>query len=139
MNLSRCINKAQKAVDLCALSFYLRSLITDSMIAISSGVSPYFWYNSWIVIPQYLWEDFANAIIVQAANDYRKVREKLYDNPEDRMAIAEKKSIEHFFHSNWYEVLTTVDGQYILNRLNNEPPGYYPNKTKPKEERKRNR
>lgn len=92
-----------------------------------------------IVIPQYLWEDFANAIIVQAANDYRKAREKLHDNPEDRMAIAEKKSIERFFHSNWYEVLTTVDGQYILNRLNNEPPGYYPNKTKPKEERKRNR
>lgn len=88
-----------------------------------------------IVIPQFIWEDFANAIIVQAANDYRKVRKKLHDNPKDERALGEKRSIERFFHSDWYEVLTTVDGQYILNRLNNEPPGYFPKKTPPKKER----
>jgi len=89
-----------------------------------------------IVVPQFLWEDFANAIIVQAANDYRKARKKLHDDPENEMALIEKKSIERFFHSAWYECLTTVDGQYILNRLNNEPPGYFPTKTPSKKERK---
>lgn len=91
-----------------------------------------------VVVPEYMWEDLAIAIIVQAANDYRRARLKLHNNPNDRMALSDKKSIERFFHSSWYEVLTTVDGQYILNRLNNEPPGYFPKKsnTAPKKEKK---
>lgn len=94
-----------------------------------------------IIVPDYLWEDFANAIIIQAAYDYRKARDLLHKNPENGFALDEKKSIERFFHSSWYEVLTTVDGQYILNRLKNEPPGYYPAKATPtsKKERKRKR
>ena len=66
-----------------------------------------------------VYEDLAIAIIVRAANDYRKVMEKLENDPFDGHLHKERKEIERFFHSQWYEFLTTVDGAMILRRLQN--------------------
>lgn len=64
-------------------------------------------------------EDLAIAIIVRAANDYRKVRDKLLKDPFNVRLLVERAEIEQFFHSQWYEFLTTVDGTMILRRLQN--------------------
>lgn len=66
-----------------------------------------------------VYEDLAIAIIVRAAEDYRKVLEKLKSDPFNVYLLLERAEIEQFFHSNWYECLTTVDGTMILRRLKN--------------------
>lgn len=45
---------------------------------------------------QVQFEDLANAIIIQAADDYRKARKKLYKNPDDFIAREALKEIEAF-------------------------------------------
>lgn len=66
-----------------------------------------------------IYEDLAIAIIVTAANDYRKVLKQLKKNPFDVYSLVEKRKIEDFFHSEWYACLTNVDGEMILRRLKN--------------------
>ncbi|WP_249030149.1 hypothetical protein [Tannockella kyphosi] len=65
------------------------------------------------------YEELSIAIIVQAANDYRKVLKKLESDPFNVLLLVERAEIEQFFHSQWYECLTTVDGTMILRRLKN--------------------
>ena len=65
------------------------------------------------------YEDLTIAIIVRAAEDYRKVLKKLKTDPFNVLLLAERAEIEQFFHSQWYEYLTTVDGTMILRRLQN--------------------
>ena len=55
------------------------------------------------------YNDLANAIIAQAANDYRVAKKK-----RDKSEI---KFITDFFYSGWYSMLTKVDPDYILGRL----------------------
>lgn len=62
-------------------------------------------------------EDLSIAIVVQAAKDYRKVLRKLENDPFNVYLLIEKVEIEKFFRSQWYECLTTVDGNMILRRL----------------------
>lgn len=66
------------------------------------------------------YERLANAIIVNAANDYRVVLKKCKRNPNDELICREKEKIEKFFHSPWYRVLTTVDGEYLIKKLREE-------------------
>jgi hypothetical protein len=49
----------------------------------------------------------ADAIILQAVDDYRK-HKKL------------RCSIAKFFKSDWFKVLTDVDGEYLLKKLKDE-------------------
>lgn len=99
-------------------------------------------------------ENLANAIIEQAAADYRKnpktrkwydarlrkaeyrLKEIVKTNDKDRIrkAIsyrdslqnkiagvdADQQSIERFFHSEWYQMLTKVDGDMVLQALRME-------------------
>ena len=65
------------------------------------------------------YEDLTIAIIANAANDYRKVLKKLKTDPYNVRPLVERAEIEEFFHSQWYECLTTVDGTMILRRLQN--------------------
>lgn len=60
------------------------------------------------------YERLANAIIEQAAVDYRKALKRLKRFPDDRYALGEKSSIERFFHSTWFGTLTTVDGDVLI-------------------------
>ena len=47
----------------------------------------------------------ANAIIVQAAKDYRKALRQLRRNPRYETARNEKNDVERFFHSEWFHYL----------------------------------
>lgn len=66
------------------------------------------------------YERLANAIIIQAAKDYRTAKRKLRRKPNNKEARAEAESIERFFRSDWFRTLTEVDGEMILRKLNEE-------------------
>ena len=66
------------------------------------------------------YEALANAIILQAVNDYRAALKKVKKNPNNREALDEALQIERFFKSQWHQVLTSVDGEYLINRLRRE-------------------
>ena len=110
-----------------------------------------------------VFENMANAIIIQAAEDYRAARKYLKKHPrteelegaaafrtaEHRKWAAERKErglpkvtekpgpderlltkiksqervlveVQQFFRSGWFATLTTVDGETLLRRLNEE-------------------
>ena len=62
----------------------------------------------------------ANAIVSQAAKDYRTAVRQLKKHPDSQKAAAMKRKCERFFHSRWYSQLTGVDPDYILNRIREE-------------------
>lgn len=66
------------------------------------------------------YEKLANAIILQAVSDYRAALKKAKKNPKNRDAIDEALQIEKFFRSEWYQVLTSVDGEYLIDRIRKE-------------------
>lgn len=66
------------------------------------------------------YERLANAIIIQAAKDYRAAKRKLRRKPGNKDAQAEAESIERFFRSDWFRALTEVDGEMLLRKLNEE-------------------
>jgi len=66
------------------------------------------------------YEKLANAIVIQAAKDYRAAAKKLKRNPRNQAAQAEIDSIERFFRSQWYEVLTDVPGELLIRKLREE-------------------
>ncbi len=55
------------------------------------------------------YEQLAQAIIMQAITDYK--RSKSYEL---------KQSIESFFRSEWFMVLTNIDGEKIIKKLRRE-------------------
>ena len=84
--------------------------------------------NEWIPIPeQWLttyhgdeWDDLAQAIIVQAAEDYRKTLKWLKKYPKNRRLLQSKRECESFFRSDWFTVLTNADPERILDRIRKE-------------------
>lgn len=66
------------------------------------------------------YEALANAIVLQAVNDYRATLKKMKKNPQNKIAIDEALQKERFFRSQWYQTLTSVDGEYLINRLRKE-------------------
>ena len=66
------------------------------------------------------YEKLANAIIIQAAKDYRVALRRLRRKPGNKEARSEKESIERFFRSDWFRALTEVDGEMLIRKLNEE-------------------
>lgn len=66
------------------------------------------------------YENLANAIVLLAAKDYRKVLKRLVVNPQSKMAADDAARLERFFFSGWYEMLTDVDPRYLVGRLREE-------------------
>ena len=62
----------------------------------------------------------ANAIILSAAADYRAALKKVKRNPKSKSAIDETLQIEKFFRSSWYQQLTSVDGEFLIRKLQDE-------------------
>lgn len=60
------------------------------------------------------YQDLANAIILQAVKDYKKVLRRLARNPQNQDAQREKKHLERFFFSQWYGVLTDLDPKLLI-------------------------
>ena len=67
-----------------------------------------------------IYEDLANAIILQAVKDYRMALKILKANSRNRTAQADKAEIERFFRSQWYSALTDVNGEMLIRSLQKE-------------------
>ena len=55
------------------------------------------------------YENLANAVVLQAVKDYRQ-----HEAPHE---ISE---IEAFFRSDWFHVLTQIDGEWLIRKLRKE-------------------
>lgn len=64
--------------------------------------------------------ELANAIIIQAVKDYRKALKTLKRHPRYEPARAMVTEVEEFFHSDWYRVLTSVDGDMLIRKIRRE-------------------
>ena len=69
---------------------------------------------------RYRWEELANGIIIQAAQDWRAAMAILQENPEEPEARETVRETESFFLSEYYATLTRVDGAWLLRRLKEE-------------------
>lgn len=67
------------------------------------------------------YENLANAIIVQAVVDYRKELDILEKRPRDLNAQAHKKKLERFFRSEYFRILSNIDPEYLMWRVQNTP------------------
>lgn len=72
------------------------------------------------------YENLANAIVLQAAMDYKKAILHLKWNPMDRNWKGEIKRILEFFKSDWYCVLTGVDYRLILGEMERQAEKEWP-------------
>ena len=66
------------------------------------------------------YEELANAIVFQACKDYkraysRELRRYGFGKPDPQLA-----ELERFFRSDWYKTLTSVDGEYLMKRIQDE-------------------
>ena len=66
------------------------------------------------------WEALANAIVWQAAKDYRAALNELRKHPDSKAALLVARRLERFFRSGWYSILTDVDPVYLIRRLRKE-------------------
>lgn len=65
-------------------------------------------------------ENLANAIILRAVDDYRRVLRVLSKYPHNRLAQGECREIEQFFRSGWFGVLTQINPEKLMLQLKAE-------------------
>ena len=65
-------------------------------------------------------QNLANAVVAQAAKDYRLALRQLKKHPGSQGALAVMRECEQFFHSRWFNALTGVNPDYILKRIREE-------------------
>ena len=63
------------------------------------------------------WQALADAIILQAADDYRRLTRRLTTHPDELDKVSEKRRIERFLCSPWFGVLSELDGRRLLRDL----------------------
>lgn len=85
------------------------------------------------------YQELVIAIIKQAEKDYEGVLLRLFSRPTGtkRMGLLkEKAELEDFFHSQWYQTLTEVDGDKLIELAKAEccgkGEGFYPQEAKEK-------
>jgi len=66
------------------------------------------------------YENLANAIILQAVKDYREARRKLKKRKKNEEAKLMAEGCESFFRSDWFKALTSIDGEMLLKKLQEE-------------------
>ena len=60
------------------------------------------------------YQALANAIVELAVKDYKKALKRHHRFPNNEDYAAEVKSLERFFRSGWYGMLTDLDGEYLI-------------------------
>ena len=73
-------------------------------------------------IPRDCWGELAEAIILQAVEDYRHIKARILKKPNDLRLQSQKEELEEFFLSSWFAVLTDLNGRRLLHRLQAETP-----------------
>ncbi len=66
------------------------------------------------------YKDLANAIILQAVEDYRKWTKEYSGSHDDRKLRKGIVELKEFFRSEWFSLLTKLDGEQLLARLKSE-------------------
>ncbi len=66
------------------------------------------------------YETLANAIIIQAAKDFRAAYKRMKRFPNDARVQDEVREITKFFCSEWFEALSDVDGPALLRKMKDE-------------------
>ena len=64
--------------------------------------------------------NLANAIILAAAKDHRRALRRLKKYPWDKDAESVRKDCERFFRSGWFQTLTSLDGEVLIEKLHRE-------------------
>ena len=64
------------------------------------------------------YQNLANAIVIQAVNDYRNALDG--NGCEYKSPDVVIKEIEKFFRSSYYRTLTKVKGEYLIEQLQKE-------------------
>jgi hypothetical protein len=60
------------------------------------------------------YQALANAIVELAVKDYKKALKQHRRFPDNEDYADEVKSVERFFRSGWYGMLTDLDGEYLM-------------------------
>ncbi len=63
------------------------------------------------------YEELANAVILQAVKDYRAAFRRHRTMPNNRSAQEEMDRIKKFFYSDYFKVLTDLDGPALLRKI----------------------
>ena len=66
------------------------------------------------------YEKMANAIVLQAVKDWRHAEMLIHRHPNSIEGQRLKHETEKFFKSKWFDFLTSVDGNALLQKLNEE-------------------
>ena len=66
------------------------------------------------------YEALANAIIIQAAKDFRAAYKRMKRFPNNARAQDEVRDITKFFCSEWFEALSDADGPTLLRKIKDE-------------------
>ena len=66
------------------------------------------------------YENLANSIVLLAVKHYRDALKKLKKWPRNESPKIMKDEGERFFRSAWYRELTSVDGEYLISKLQAE-------------------
>ena len=61
------------------------------------------------------YQALANAIVELAVKDYKKALKQHYRFPDNKEYVDEVASLERFFRSGWYGMLTNLDGELLMN------------------------
>ncbi len=75
------------------------------------------------------YQDLADAIVLEAVENYRMVIKCLIMSPGDKRLIAEREEIEGFFRGSWFSTLTDINGEKLIvpNRIAIAPAIWYNN------------
>ena len=63
------------------------------------------------------YEALGNAVVVQAAKDYRDAVKKLSRGKKNTTAESTKAECERFFKSGYFNIFTSFDGNVLLSQL----------------------
>ena len=66
------------------------------------------------------YKELANAVILQAVEDYRKWTKEYSGSHDDRKLRKGIVELKEFFRSEWFSLLTELDGEQLLARLKAE-------------------
>ena len=66
------------------------------------------------------YENLSNAIVLQAVRDYREALAREASHSAKDCYQRNKADLEHFFRAGWFGVLTNLDPELLIGRLNQE-------------------
>ena len=66
------------------------------------------------------YQELGNAVVLQAAKDYRDACKVLKRNPKNDAALQMKAEVECFMKSSYFSIFTSLDGKMLLSKLEEE-------------------